>query len=366
MKKILFNTYNEGNITALINYYNQYLKNEYGNKIKIKYVNHYKYKDSKFIKLSKRIIDMFGRYDLIVSDYPTKLYATSKKGIFVSHGYGTKKTPGNDELNNKKTMNFYRSMRKNVDYIVTLSQRDEDYYMRHATLEKHRLPEYVPLGLPRNDMLFNNIQIENNTRDLKKELGINSDEKVVLYAPTWRGYDLKNEFNFSREDFIQLNEFLKRMNCKFLYRGHYLEGIVTKELITELSNIQIVGFEEEPDTQKILCATDLLITDYSSIYIDFLAIGKAIAFIPFDKERYDRHRGLAIDFQNNIETPGPKLSNMKEVMEYIEDVIKGQDDYEQVRQQSQKLYYRYYDGESCKRFWDLILQELNLQNKGEK
>ncbi|MBN9900798.1 CDP-glycerol glycerophosphotransferase family protein [Bacillus thuringiensis] len=360
MKKVLFNTYNEGNITALINYYNQYLKNEYDNKLKIEYVNHYKYKDSKVIKFVKRLFDMFGGYDLIVSDYPTKLYATSKKGIFVSHGYGTKKTPGYDELDNKKTMNFYRSMRKNVDYIVTLSQRDEEYYMRHETLEIHRLPEYIPLGLPRNDMLFNNNQIEQNTRIFKKELGIGSDEKIILYAPTWRGYDLKNEFTFSREDFNRLNDFLKGMNCKFLYRGHYLEGIITKELIQGLSNVQIVGFEEEPNTQKILCATDLLITDYSSIYIDFLAIGKAIAFIPFDSEKYDRHRGLAIDFQNDIETPGPKLNNMEELMEYIKDVLKGQDDYEQIRKQSQKLYYHYYDGESCKRFWDLILKELNL------
>ncbi|MGH0606918.1 CDP-glycerol glycerophosphotransferase family protein [Bacillus mycoides] len=360
MKKILFNTYNEGNITALINYYNQYLKSEYDNKIKIEYVNHYKYKDSKVAKFLKRAIDILGRYDLIVSDYPTKLYATSKKGIFVSHGYGTKKTPGNDELDNKKTMGFYRSMRKNVDYIVTLSQRDEEYYMRHESLEKYNLPKYVPLGLPRNDMLFDSIQIKNNTRNLKRELGIEENEKVVLYAPTWRGDSLKSDFNFSREDFIQLNEFLKKNNCKFLYRGHYLEGIVTNELITGLSNIKTVGFEEEPDTQKILCATDLLITDYSSIYIDFLAVGKAMAFLPFDKERYENYRGLAIDFNNDIETPGPKLNSMKELMEYIDDVIKGKDDYKLVRKQSQKLYYHYFDGESCKRFWDLIIKELNM------
>jgi len=359
-KKILFNIYTYGNIEALLNFYNKCLsyKDEYKN-LKIKITGGFKlYNDNKIFHYLKRISSFIGKYDLVISDYPTRLFLRGRKSIFMSHGYGTKKTPGLDEIKNKKKLKVFSFLRENIDYIITLSNRDEEYFLKCKYFEKLPLPKYVPLGLPRNDILFNKNFIDSSKKEISEKYNL-ENKKIILYAPTWRGYKIANMFPFSRNNFENLDKYLEKHKWKLLYRPHYMEDIIVNQLINGLKNIIKIDFNDEPYTQKILASSDVLITDYSSIYIDFLILNRPIIFIPFDYEKYIRDRGLVIDFKDKSEIPGEKILSMNEMINYLQELEKGNDDYINWRLLARKKFYKYFDGKSCSRIWDFINKIIN-------
>jgi len=359
-KKILFITHIYGNMETLIDFYNANLshKREYKD-IKIKLTGGLKlYNNNKMVHYLKRALALMGKYDLIISNRPTKLFIKGKKVIYISHGYGTKKMPGLDEIANSKKIRAYSFLRKNINYIITLSARDEEYFLRCKRLEKYPLPKYLPLGLPRNDILFDRNFINSSKKEISEKYNI-SNSKVMLYAPTWRGYKITGKPPFYEKDFKKLNEYLKKSNWKLLYRPHYMESIIDEQLISGLRNIIKVDFNAEPYTQKLLAASDLLITDYSSIYVDFLILDKPIVFIPLDYEKYNNYRGLVIDFENKTDTPGEKVLNISELINYLEKLKNGNDEYASWRSLARRKFYNYFDGKSCYRVWNFIIKVLN-------
>lgn len=357
-KSVLLSSVKYGNMEFLVQYYNDYLSKDYSSKIRLYYANHTKaYSSNKLLHYTMRIFEMAKQYDLVIADYPSRILLRGKKVIYMSHGYGTKMTPGLDELSKPYMMKTYRMLRNRVDFVITMSDRDEKYYLKSKELAAEPLPRYVPLGLPRNDVLFDQNYIRECTKLIKKRYNA-INKKIILYAPTWRGYKTSKRFPLTQDDFKKLNDFLGGRNWVLLYRPHYLEDILAGIDLTYMDNIVRVDLSEEQDPQKMLVATDMLITDYSSIYVDYLALNRPIAFIPYDLEQYNDYRGIVIDFDNLDETPGPKLMNIQELINYIEDIDSDVDNYSLSRKNAINLFYKYYDGNSCERIWNFIIRLL--------
>ena len=357
-KKVLLSSVKYGNIEYLIKYYKDNLEMNYSSKIKLYYANHTKiYSRNKLLHYIMRIIEMAQHYDLVIADYPSKVLLRGKKVIYMSHGYGTKMTPGLDELLQPYMMKSYRMLRRHVNFIITLSDRDEKYYLKSDVLNGEPLPEYIPLGLPRNDVLFDENYVKECSQLIRKRYNI-IGKKIILYAPTWRGYNISNSFPLVQQDFKKLDNYLEDKGWVLLYRPHYLEDILKHINFAYLNNIIKVDLEKEQDPQRMLAAADMLITDYSSIYVDYLALNRPIAFVPFDLEQYSTYRGLVIDFDNLDDTPGPKIRNVQDLIEYIEYIESGTDNYSLFRNNAIKQFYKYFDGNSCKRIWNFILEIL--------
>lgn len=360
VKKILLSSYMHGNMEALIDYYRENLEQRYKGELELIYLDLFEInKLKKLPRYFRKFIESMKTYDMVISDYASMILKTGKKVIFMDHGYGLKSMPGLDEINDPNTIKLGKIIREKVDCIITLSERDEKYFYKLPVFEKYKLPKYIPLGQPRNDILFDSNFIDYARKDIRQKFKL-KDEKILLYAPTWRGYNVSDTFPFKREDFEKLNVFLKESGWKFFYRPHYLEDIVTKELVEGLDNIVMIDVNAEPYTQKILAGVDMVVTDYSSIIVDYLIVDKPIAFVPFDLKKYDDFRGIVVDFNNDIETPGPKVTSMGELMDYIEEVDSGNDSYESFRKQAVQYYYSYFDNKSCKRIWELVLKYLNV------
>lgn len=98
----------------------------------------------------------------------------------------------------------------------------------------------------------------------------------------------------------------------------------------------------------------MIITDYSSIIVDFLILDKPIAFVAFDIERYNNYRGLVVDFHNDVQTPGPKIKRMEDLIGYLQEIEDNKDSYGKFREEAKKYYFTYFDGKSCERVWKLI------------
>lgn len=353
-KTILFSSYLHGNMEALIEYYDKNLKKQMGDSVKIIYLDLSKIEAmGKLKRYASKFIEYHKKYDLVLSDYASPILSTGRKTIFMDHGYGLKMMPGLDEVNTESIRKIGKIVREKVEYIVTLSERDAEYFYKPKEFEKFPVPEYIPLGQPRNDVLFDKNFIDKARNDI--DINFNSSgKKIILYAPTWRGYDVSSQFPFKREDFVSLNDFMEKNNYIFLYRPHYIENIIDGSLIKNLNSIKIADVNKEPYTQKLIAACDMIITDYSSIIVDFLILNKPIAFIPFDEEKYNNYRGLVVNFNNDVHTPGPKIKIMEDLIRYLEEIRDNNDSYKEFRNEAIKYYFTYFDGNSCKRVWNLI------------
>ena len=95
-----------------------------------------------------------------------------------------------------------------------------------------------------------------------------------------------------------------------------------------------------------------MITDYSSVYFDFLLLDRPIIFIPFDIKEYSK-RGFALE-PYDFWTPGPKVYSLNELIKELKVFINNPEYYNKERKTVNHLVNTYKDGKSCERVWNLI------------
>lgn len=162
------------------------------------------------------------------------------------------------------------------------------------------------LGYPRIDNVINpNIEI---TEKIRRRLGLSSQDTVLLYAPTWRG-DLKGAVLDEAKIRSDLEK-LSGTGCKVLFRGHTMV-----EKILSGSSLGDVLVPADIDTNDLLALTDILVTDYSSIFFDFIPTGRPIFYYAYDLDEYKDDRGLYFDLKD---MPGTVCTSIESLTESIE------------------------------------------------
>lgn len=239
------------------------------------------------------------------------------------HGVPLKKIALMDP-NLKKTARIYfkKIFSENYTWILTTARELVPVMTKSFQVSEDRLRVW---GQPRNDCIF-------APPDRKQILeGIYSDlpeyKKVVLYAPTFRDYGNTRLFPFEDFDKKVFEDFLEQEKILLLLRLHIKEAAAADAYVS--SRIRRFGSEEAGDVTGMLGMFDLLITDYSSIYIDYLLTDKPLMFLPYDRERYLDGRGMNFDYDEV--TPGPKPETMKEFMMEIKEFMNGEDSWKKER-----------------------------------
>lgn len=175
--------------------------------------------------------------------------------------------------------------------------------------------KFVYFGQPRNDALAKSKDIAVN-EIIKVYPKVVGAKEFILYAPTWRNYAETIFFPFSELDPTSLNEVLVKKSAFLFLREHpFYPSIIPPEVLKQ-SNILLFNSESFPEIMDYLSVFDRLITDYSSIYLDFIGLGKKIAFIPYDIDKYRKSTGFSIDY--NKMTPGFKISAFHEFLSFIQ------------------------------------------------
>lgn len=144
-------------------------------------------------------------------------------------------------------------------------------------------------GYPRNDVL-----VGGDGSATRSALGIGADERVILYAPTWR--DDRAEI----VDFLDPVALAADVDAVVLVRGHSR----TLEPGRDARGPRVIDVTGFPDTARLLLAADALITDYSSVMFDFSVTSKPMYFFVPDMEHYRGElRGFYFDLAAHA--PGP-------------------------------------------------------------
>ncbi|MDT0156730.1 CDP-glycerol glycerophosphotransferase family protein [Microbacterium sp. ARD32] len=158
-------------------------------------------------------------------------------------------------------------------------------------------------GYPRNDMLAGG-----DPAPIRAALGIGADERVLLYAPTWR--DDRAEM----VDFIDPEELAARTDSVVLVRGHSR----TLRPGRDRSGARVIDVTGYPETARLLLIADALITDYSSVMFDFSVTGRPMYFLVPDMEHYrGQLRGFYFDLAQRA--PGPLVRTQDELVAALSD-----------------------------------------------
>lgn len=156
-------------------------------------------------------------------------------------------------------------------------------------------------GYPRNDVL-----LRGDGAETRRALGIRADERVLLYAPTWR--DDRDEI----VDFVDPAALAEATDAVVLVRGHSR----TLQPGRDAEGPRVVDVTGFPDTSLLLLAADALITDYSSVMFDFSVTGKPMYFLVPDMEHYRGElRGFYFDLAAHA--PGPVVRTQDELVEAL-------------------------------------------------
>lgn len=158
-------------------------------------------------------------------------------------------------------------------------------------------------GYPRNDVL-----VTGDGAATRAALGIAPDERVVLYAPTWR--DDREQI----VDFVDPVELARRLDAVVLVRGH------SRTLLpgSDAAGPRVVDVTGFPDISRLLLVADALITDYSSVMFDFSVTGKPMYFLVPDMEHYRGElRGFYFDLEAHA--PGPVVRSVDELVAAADD-----------------------------------------------
>lgn len=158
-------------------------------------------------------------------------------------------------------------------------------------------------GYPRNDVL-----VTGDGAATRAALGISAEERVLLYAPTWR--DDRTEM----VDFVDPAALAAAADAVVLVRGHSR----TLEPGRDAAGPRVVDVTGFPDTSLLLLAADALITDYSSVMFDFSVTGKPMYFLVPDLEHYrGKLRGFYFDLKKHA--PGPVVRTQDELVTALRD-----------------------------------------------
>lgn len=211
-------------------------------------------------------------------------------------------------------------------------------------------------GQPRTDIFFNSADtftpLRNSLANIENKI---SGKKIILYAPTHRSEGKESIDIEMLIDLSKLNRLMINRDYIFLIKKHFYHKNDTQ--IEQYSNILDIT-KEDIDTQVLLDIADILITDYSSIYIDFLLKEKPIVFFRYDLDKYlinDR----ALYFEYDSVTPGIKVKNGSELLETIDHLTRNGYQYKTKDQQVTDLFFDYKDGNSSNR----VISEILIRNE---
>ena len=206
------------------------------------------------------------------------------------HGTPLKKL-GKDMQKNKVKVKIAKS--KGQIIYCAQSEYDREIFTRLFSTDKQNI---LLSDLPRNDGLL--MFSEDKKDKIKQELGIAKDKKVILYAPTFREFNRDNLNNCYIKPPIKLNKWQEKLSNEYvlLFRAHYevikAIGITQNEFVIDVSAY--------PSLDNLMAISDLLISDYSSIYFDYSILEKPMLNFSYDYEQYVKERGLYLDVEKDL------------------------------------------------------------------
>ena len=235
----------------------------------------------------------------------------------------------------------------NLDYTISSSPIFQEIMAKCYGLP---LDKVLVTGSPKCDLLF-------KETDFYQNHGIDksSYNKIGIWMPTFRATNkvfdrVDGNFDDSKISFLSINEmeklnsFLKQENILLIIKLHPMDILQNKDF-RQFSNLLILKQNDmKEQLYPFLGSTDFLLTDYSSVWIDYNMLDKPVGFVVDDLKEYSKDRGFTTSVENVF--PGRIISDIETLEEFLKNPERINKD----------IYNTYKDGNSAKR----VLEALNI------
>lgn len=269
---------------------------------------HFFYKDKLSFKSFKMLAG--SRYIFLNDNFfPLAFMNFNAKNIIVQlwHAPGaSKKFGGSVDI---KSRDILRKISEKTDYLIVTSKNIIGYYGEAFQMSKTKIK---PLGLPRMDYYFENHDLNKLKEDFCTRYDVSPDKKIILYAPTFRDEEKHNNVF----DYLELNRFNEELGDEYVLalRLHpKIRNFYRDDISSEGKYVDVSSWESE---QELMLISDILITDYSSIMIEYSALNKPTVFFTYDLDEYlANERGFYYDFKTTV--PGPIVYTSDDLIDII-------------------------------------------------
>lgn len=210
---------------------------------------------------------------------------------------------------------------------------------------------------PRNDYLFRKI-------DIRKIWNWEHFKKIIMFMPTFHNskeLGLENEGGkdfpiLDKDNIYQFNDILAQMDCLLVIKPHpyqdnidFLKGKHSNIVVLYNPDIQRKGIK----LYEFLGGTDALLTDFSSVFFDYLLINKPIGFVTAELEEYSKGRGFVVDNPKTL-LPGEMIKSLRDLEHFIYNVNNGVDNYQEERDHVNEIVNSYKTPDASKRILDFV------------
>ncbi|EGQ0289331.1 glycosyltransferase [Staphylococcus pseudintermedius] len=309
------------------------------------------------IKESNEYLKALTESKFLINNATFPAYFTKKpQQIYINTWHGTPlKHMGFDVKNNLKgsqnTMkNFLAS-----DYMISPNAHTTNIFKHAFKLDGLYSGEILEMGYPRIDLTINT-----TAKEARKYLAehLNLKKKpIILYCPTWRGKNVNDPENSLLNVFEEIKLLNQKLPYQVLVKVHPFVYSKAKEM-PELKPYLVPDFL---DTNQLMPAVDLMITDYSSIFFDFLVTDKPIVFYVPDLDKYQNERGVYIDL---CALPGPVADNIQDVITLVSNESYKDADVQEKYAKFKHNFVNYENGSVTERLIESVF--LNQQDTSSK
>lgn len=289
-------------------------------------------------------------HNLVIAKYKRR---KGQQTVYLSHGSGFKMMKGSMGCDLRKYLDWH---------IVTgpIAQSYEEYYWNTTA------GQMKDFGVSRNDLFFKDLTKVRERVD--RAFHFSGYNKIVLWMPTFRkskNLEISEDYENTETSLPLFDTMKKLKECNaFLAKNNALMVLKVHHLSVDLpiykqsfSNILILNNNDISKAgvqlYEFVACTDILLTDYSSISIDYLLLDRPMIFTLDDYEAYAASRGLYPDNAKDY-MPGHHVYTLEELFRAFEDTFAGKDTYKQARADICPRFHTYRDGNASKRLIDFL------------
>ena len=274
----------------------------------------------------------------------------------------------------QKVVNLWHGMPlKRIGRLEAGHQKDKQNYFSHLIATSPFFAEIMKKAFgAKNEQVIITSQprCDDMFKESKKHDGFSEFSKIIFWLPTFSSSKKLNKDDkvcydeispFDTQFLERVNEALKEKNALLIIKPHPMDdACIPRRAYSNLfyvtdSSIAEMGY----NLYSLLSHCDLLVTDFSSIYFDFLMLDRPIAFAGLDFEEYSKNRGFVTEDARSL-MPGPYIDCAEDFIEFISSALSGEDNYKEQRQKVNALVNRY-NGGGCER----VLKSIGI-NKTEE
>ena len=339
-------------------FYNYLLKNEYNKKYKIVWFVRTKINKKK-LPYNVDCIPLYGpslkkAYYMCLAKCFTydceggHKVRQDQKVVYCCHGSGGLKNTGGKII-----------IPDSVNYLLVQSEK---YAPIQANQWLLNWPDkrMVCIGYPAHDIFFSECESE-----LLKITSQNY-KKVILWMPTFRkggGYNRNDSTKEQKlgipllnklEEYYELNSNLKKYDIYLIIKIHPKQDLCNLE-ICDMSNIKVLTGETvkklDIDNYRLMKCADALISDYSSAAYDYLQLNRPLGYVLDDINEYKL--GFIVDDIHKL-IAGDEIYTLKDLENFIVDIVNGNDKYKEKREKLRDYIYKYHDNKASERLANLL------------